>query len=110
MGGRQTKHREVEKNSECGKTFSEDKLLDGETEIGQVRSLGVANSSGLVGGNLSQRWPGPVDPGKEFPAERNTQGNALVRVRGADQSMFMQMNAGVSGPGFHPGENPGDWQ
>lgn len=78
--------------------------MGGENEIEQVRSLGVANSSGLVSGNLSERWPGPVDPGKGFPAERNTQGNAQVWVRGADQRMFMQMKAGVSGPGLHPGD------
>lgn len=76
-GGRQAnKTQRGGKNSERGKTFSEETLLGGENELGQVRSLGVANSSVLVGGNLSERWPGPADPGKEFPAERNTQGNA----------------------------------
>lgn len=70
----------------------------------QVRSLGVANSSGLVGGNLSERWPGPVDPGKGFPAERNTQGNAQVGCGELTRAMFMQMRAGVSGPGLHPGD------
>lgn len=68
-GGRQAnKTQRGGKNSKRGKTFSEEKLLGGENEIEQVRSLGVANSSGLVGGNLSERWPGPVDPGKGFPA------------------------------------------
>ena len=49
-GGRQAnKTQRGGKNSERGKTFSEETLLGGENELGQVRSLGVANSSVLGG-------------------------------------------------------------